>query len=70
VNNLSAVIGVFNCQGAGTWTWPVKEFPHVPTTVNITGHLSPSDIESLEEIAGDDWSGETAIYAFNSCNFL
>jgi hypothetical protein len=48
----------------------VKEFPHVPTTVNITGHLSPSDIESLEEIAGDDWSGETAIYAFNSCNFL
>uniref|UniRef100_A0ACD5UCR8 Uncharacterized protein n=1 Tax=Avena sativa TaxID=4498 RepID=A0ACD5UCR8_AVESA len=66
-NNLSAVIGVFNCQGAGKWTWPVIETPHVPTTVNITGHLSPSDVESLEEIAGDDWNGETAVYAFNSC---
>ncbi|CAM0904155.1 unnamed protein product [Alopecurus aequalis] len=67
LNNLSAVIGVFNCQGAGNWTWPVNEISHVPTTVNITGFLSPSDIESLEEIAGDDWNGETAVYAFNSC---
>jgi hypothetical protein len=60
---------VFNCQGAGQWVWPVKDIDYVPTSVNITAHLSPSDVESLEEIAGDNWSGETAVYAFNSCKF-
>ncbi|XP_044324882.1 probable galactinol--sucrose galactosyltransferase 2 [Triticum aestivum] len=68
LNNLSAAVGVFNCQGAGNWTWLVEEISHVPTAVNITGQLSPSDVESLEEIAGDDWNGETAVYAFNSCS--
>ncbi|KAM0847426.1 hypothetical protein ACQ4PT_055008 [Festuca glaucescens] len=68
VNNLSGVIGVFNCQGAGNWAWPVNAIPRVPTTVNIAGHFSPSDVESLEEIAGDDWNGATALYAFNSCS--
>jgi hypothetical protein len=45
----------------------VKEVSHVPTKVNITGFLSLSDVESLEEITGGDWNGETAVYAFNSC---
>ncbi|EEE61203.1 hypothetical protein OsJ_15213 [Oryza sativa Japonica Group] len=53
-------------KGAGNWTYPVKENAHVPTTVCITGDLSPSDVELLEEIAGDDWNGETAVFAFNS----
>lgn len=69
LNKFSGVIGVFNCQGAGNWTYPVKENAHVPTTVCITGDLSPSDVELLEEIAGDDWNGETAVFAFNSCKF-
>ena len=30
LNNLSTVIGVFNCHGAGNWTWPMKEFLYVP----------------------------------------
>ncbi|KAL6652516.1 hypothetical protein ACP70R_011441 [Stipagrostis hirtigluma subsp. patula] len=68
LNNFSGVIGVFNCQGAGNWVWPVKETPYVPTSINITGHLAPSDVESLGEIAGDNWNGETAVYAFNSCS--
>uniref|UniRef100_A0A0D9ZM80 galactinol--sucrose galactosyltransferase n=1 Tax=Oryza glumipatula TaxID=40148 RepID=A0A0D9ZM80_9ORYZ len=66
LNKFSGVIGVFNCQGAGNWTYPVKENAHVPTTVCITGDLSPSDVELLEEISGDDWNGETAVFAFNS----
>ncbi|PNT61306.1 probable galactinol--sucrose galactosyltransferase 2 [Brachypodium distachyon] len=70
VNNLSAAIGVFNCQGAGNWAWSAKEISHIPTSINITGHLSPSDVESIEEIAGDDWNGETAVYAFYSCSLL
>ncbi|KAL6882537.1 hypothetical protein ACP4OV_011227 [Aristida adscensionis] len=68
MNNFSGVLGVFNCQGAGNWVWPVRETPYVPTSINITGHLSPSDVEFLEEIAGDNWNGETAVYAFNSCS--
>jgi len=68
LNNSSGVIGAFNCQGAGQWVWPVKDIAYVPTSINITGHLSPSDVESLDEIAGDSWSGETAVYAFNSCS--
>ncbi|PUZ47661.1 hypothetical protein GQ55_7G184500 [Panicum hallii var. hallii] len=68
LNNFSGVIGVFNCQGAGQWVWPVKDIAYVPTSINITGHLSPSDVESLEDIAGDNWSGETAVYSFNSCS--
>nr|AWA44843.1 hypothetical protein SS52A01_000002 [Saccharum spontaneum] len=68
LNNFTGVIGVFNCQGAGQWVWPVKETAYVPINVNITGQLSPSDVESLEEIAGDDWNGETAVYAFGSCS--
>lgn len=61
---------MFNCQGAGQWVWPVKQTAYVPTNINITGQLSPSDVESLEEIAGDDWNGETAVYAFGSCKYL
>lgn len=68
LNNFTGVIGVFNCQGAGQWVWPVKQTAYVPTNINITGQLSPSDVESLEEIAGDDWNGETAVYAFGSCS--
>uniref|UniRef100_J3LYY4 galactinol--sucrose galactosyltransferase n=1 Tax=Oryza brachyantha TaxID=4533 RepID=J3LYY4_ORYBR len=66
LNKFSGVIGVFNCQGAGNWTWPVKENAPVLTTVRITGDLSPSDVDLLEEIAGDEWNGETAVFAFNS----
>ncbi|CAN6228565.1 unnamed protein product [Urochloa humidicola] len=66
LNNLSGVIGVFNCQGAGQWVWPVKDTAYVPTSINITGHLSPSEVESLEEIADHNWNGDSAVYAFNS----
>ncbi|TVU15548.1 hypothetical protein EJB05_39073, partial [Eragrostis curvula] len=68
LNNFSGIIGVFNCQGAGQWVWPVKETACVPTTISITGHLSPSDVESLDDISDDNWNGETAVYAFNSCS--
>ncbi|XP_066343088.1 probable galactinol--sucrose galactosyltransferase 2 [Miscanthus floridulus] len=68
LNNFTGVIGVFNFQGAGQWVWPVKETAYVPININITGQLSPSDVESLEEIGGDNWNGETAVYAFGSCS--
>lgn len=69
LNKLTGVIGVFNCQGAGSW--PLKQAAEdVPTTTSapssISGHVSPLDVEFLEEIAGENWNGECAVYAINS----
>lgn len=69
LNKLTGVIGVFNCQGAGSW--PMKqeaeEIPAVPSgPSSLSGHVSPIDVEFLEDIAGEDWNGDCAVYAFNS----
>ncbi|KNA07604.1 hypothetical protein SOVF_170300 [Spinacia oleracea] len=65
LNKLSGIIGVFNCQGAGNW--PLKD-SSVDTIVPevISGQVSPNDVEFLEEVAGDNWHGHCAVYAFNS----
>ncbi|KAI3464163.1 hypothetical protein Pfo_020826 [Paulownia fortunei] len=68
-NKLIGVVGVFNCQGAGSW--PMKQAPEstensTPSATSITGRVSPLDVEFLEDIAGENWSGDCAIYAFNS----
>ena len=64
-------MGVFNCQGAGDW--PLKqnleaEDIHFSTSTkkSISGHVKPVDVEFLEDIAGESWDGDCAIYAFNS----
>jgi hypothetical protein len=72
LNKLTGVIGVFNCQGAGSW--PMKqeaeEIPAVPSgPSSLSGHLSPIDVEFLDDIAGEDWNGDCAVYAFNSGYF-
>ncbi|KAL2492597.1 putative galactinol--sucrose galactosyltransferase 2 [Abeliophyllum distichum] len=36
------------------------------TAAQITGHVSPLDVEFLEEIVGETWNGDCAAYAFNS----
>ncbi|XP_049395552.1 probable galactinol--sucrose galactosyltransferase 2 [Solanum stenotomum] len=69
LNKLSGVIGAFNCQGAGNW--PLKEgseniLASTSKPLTITGHISPLDIDYIGDIAGDDWTGDCAIYAFNS----
>ncbi|KAL3824908.1 hypothetical protein ACJIZ3_020937 [Penstemon smallii] len=65
LNKLTGVIGVFNCQGAGSW--PMKQpSESTTTTLSITGRVSPVDVEFLEEIAGDNSTEDCAVYAFNS----
>ncbi|XP_042951603.1 probable galactinol--sucrose galactosyltransferase 2 isoform X2 [Carya illinoinensis] len=69
LNKLSGIIGVFNCQGAGNWL--LKEAAQetssaVSTSSSTSCHVSPHDVEFLEEIAGERWNGDYAIYAFNS----
>ncbi|GLT77027.1 hypothetical protein SLA2020_486520 [Shorea laevis] len=69
LNKLSGVLGVFNCQGAGSW--PLKDVAQdissaTSTSSLISCHVSPQDVEFLEEIADESWNGDCAIYAFNS----
>ncbi|XP_027153956.1 probable galactinol--sucrose galactosyltransferase 2 [Coffea eugenioides] len=71
LNKLTGVLGVFNCQGAGSW--PLKEAVHdLPIKHSqdslISSHARPSDAEFLDEIAGKNWNGDSAVYAFNSGN--
>ncbi|CAK9143946.1 unnamed protein product [Ilex paraguariensis] len=69
LNKLSGVVGVFNCQGVGSW--PLKQAAQsVPTSTTtlpaISGCVSPLDVEFLEEIAGENWTGDCAVYTFTS----
>lgn len=63
LNTLSGVIGVFNCQGAGNWPLQQKD-ENLPVCSTISGHISPLDVEFLEEVAGENWAGDCAVYAF------
>lgn len=60
---------MFNCQGAGSW--PFKQVSDdnassVSKCSSISGHVRPLDVEFIEEIAGKNWNGDFAVYAFNS----
>ncbi|OMO90004.1 Raffinose synthase [Corchorus olitorius] len=65
MNNLSGVIGVFNCQRAGIWP-PIKGSIYEPVPGSgtpITGSIKALDVDSLEEVAGENWRGHCAVYA-------
>ena len=66
LNKLTGVVGVFNCQGAGNWPLKqVAEDNHC-SKPSISGLVRPIDVELLEQIAGENWNGESAVYGFNS----
>ncbi|XP_019056471.1 PREDICTED: probable galactinol--sucrose galactosyltransferase 2 isoform X2 [Tarenaya hassleriana] len=68
LNNATGILGVFNCQGAGSW--PLKQTDENATgpceSVLLSGYVRPDDIEFLEEIAGENWNGNSIIYTFFS----
>jgi len=64
LNALTGVVGVFNCQGAGSW--PLKSLEAAPLRITISGKVRPLDVEFLEEVAGENWSGSCIVYAFNA----
>lgn len=39
------------------------------TPLSISGHVRPLDVEFLEDVAGENWNGDCAVYAFNSGQF-
>lgn len=60
---------MFNCQGAGNWPlMEVAENEDSSTSrkLTITGSFCPNDVEFLEDVAGENWDGDCAVYAFNS----
>ncbi|CAL1390567.1 unnamed protein product [Linum trigynum] len=71
LNKLSGVLGIFNCQGVGSWpSTVVSDNEPVATTGPpfITCQASPQNVEFLDEVAGEDWKGDCAVYAFFSRN--
>ncbi|XP_068642048.1 probable galactinol--sucrose galactosyltransferase 2 [Aristolochia californica] len=66
VNKLSGVIGIFNCQGAGVWPGLETVGTQNSSQSFLTGHVSPTDVEYLEEIAGELWTGDCAVFSFKS----
>ncbi|KAL5574811.1 hypothetical protein UlMin_016510 [Ulmus minor] len=65
LNKCTGVIGVFNCQGAGSW--PCYEKPvQGKAGPELSGKVSPSDIEYFEEVSGTKWTGDCAVYTFSS----
>ncbi|KAL0385178.1 UNVERIFIED_CONTAM: putative galactinol--sucrose galactosyltransferase 2 [Sesamum radiatum] len=75
MNKFSGVLGVFNCQGAGSWNTKIdvgdfkrdtrQDLP-LSALPPVSGHISPIDIESLGDAASETWTGHCAVYAFNS----
>ncbi|KAM0940290.1 putative galactinol--sucrose galactosyltransferase [Dioscorea sansibarensis] len=64
LNEFTGVVGIFNCQGAGNW--PLRKPTTLASTEPISGHVSPSDVEFLEDLAGEGWNGDSAVFTFNS----
>ncbi|PHT53776.1 hypothetical protein CQW23_08238 [Capsicum baccatum] len=69
LNKFSSMIGAFNCQGARIW--PLKEGAESTLRstfkpLTITSHISPVDIDSIMDIAGEIWTGDCTIYVFDS----
>ncbi|ERN10532.1 hypothetical protein AMTR_s00166p00054410 [Amborella trichopoda] len=66
LNKFTGVLGVFNCQGAGIWPYMEKTPSESKTSLPISSHVSSTNVEFHEEVAEENWSGDCAIYAFNS----
>lgn len=64
LNKLCGVLAVFNCQGAGTW--PGLENSVRLGGLELTGEISPADIEYLTEITLQPWTGDYAVFSFKS----
>ncbi|XP_077237512.1 putative galactinol--sucrose galactosyltransferase 2 isoform X2 [Tasmannia lanceolata] len=67
LNTFSGIIGIFNCQGAGTW--PCLDIVKNESSSKPScheGHVSPVDVEYLEEVAGGNWTGDCAVFSFNT----
>lgn len=71
LNKCTGVIGVFNCQGKGSW--PCLDNTnqnHFSNGAEVSGQVSPADVEYFEEVSGKLWTGDCAVYSFNKGNLF
>ncbi|KAL6992930.1 galactinol--sucrose galactosyltransferase [Sarracenia purpurea var. burkii] len=65
LNKFTGVIGIFNCQGAGCWPCMDKSVQS-DISSKLFGQVSPADIEHFDEVCGEYWTGDCAVFAFNA----
>ncbi|KAM1240614.1 hypothetical protein ACFX2I_046153 [Malus domestica] len=70
VNNLSGVVGVFNCQGAGWCKIEKKTRIHDYCPGTLSGSVRAADVDAIAQVVGADWNGETVVYAHKSVRFF
>ncbi|XP_062160527.1 probable galactinol--sucrose galactosyltransferase 2 [Alnus glutinosa] len=69
LNKCTGVLGVFNCQGAGSWPLLENNTREDPSS-ELSGPVSPADIEYFEEVSGKLWTGDCAVFAFSTGSLL
>lgn len=70
MNKCSGVVGVFNCQGAGWCRIEKKTRIHDTVPGTLTGSVNATDVDSISEIAGQDWNGDVIVYMYRSGKHL
>ncbi|GMI82413.1 seed imbibition 2, raffinose synthase 2 [Hibiscus trionum] len=65
LNKCTGVIGIFNCQGS--WPGPSTNMGDqlVPST-ELSGQVSPACVEYFEEVSGQIWTGDCAVFSFKT----
>lgn len=65
LNKCGGVIGIFNCQGAGSWPG-LESKAEEDINFELSGKVSPSDIEYFEEVSAGPWTQDCAVFRFNT----
>lgn len=66
MNKCTGVVGVFNCQGAGWCKVTKKTRIHDASPGTITGSVQADDVDTIAQVAGPNWDGDTVVYAYRS----
>lgn len=62
INDVTGVLGVFNCQGAGWCKIEKKNLIHDEQPGTITGLIRAKDVDYLPRIAPEGWTGNAVVY--------
>lgn len=66
MNKFTGIVGVFNCQGAGWCKETKKNQIHDTSPGTLTGSVRADDADLISQVAGEDWSGDSIVYAYRS----
>ncbi|CAN6696467.1 unnamed protein product [Malus baccata var. baccata] len=63
LNDVTGVLGVFNCQGAGWCKVGKKNLIHDLEPGTITGVIRAKDVHYLPKVADEKWSGDVVVFS-------